>query len=407
MKVRVKLFSTDPNILAADGSYIPRDVVEQWLASDDYKKMIDNRSMLCGLTHRRRNIAATTNNAALSKVIGRDDLALLTDMPGNAPVAYVTKLELLPNDSWLYANATLFDEKLADSDAAESIKRLKYLFSSGVRVATSAVIIGYWSSESGRGDVLKKIQAIKGFDWTVNPSWKDSQTVEIYDDEGNRLDSVEKAFSDIEIPEGEMRVKAFSLDGIADGIAKSSKINGTFTVLKAKEFSTCSNIINVDEEEKEEEKEYSVTTLRERVRFAKFSPRMRFRRLFIDYKMAIKQMGGTEKMDGETLRVLKSLFTSDVLDIFKTITPEILKGKQINTLIGATSLGQEVRKAAQQLQMPARLAYQEVSKRGVLTPMRYKKLQAAYSDFTKALMEEVFGDNPLPEGLDKEDEGDE
>lgn len=57
------------------------------------------------------------------------------------------------------------------------------------------------------------------------------------------------------------------------------------------------------------------------------SPRQRFRLLVLEYKQAVKQAGGPEKMDPETLRVMKSLFTTDLLDIMKTITPEIMKGK--------------------------------------------------------------------------------
>jgi hypothetical protein len=79
-----------------------------------------------------------------------------------------------------------------------------------------------------------------------------------------------------------------------------------------------------------------------------------------------------------------------------------MSGKQINTLIGASSLGKSVRVAAQNLQMPYRYAMQEIAKTGKISPTRYQKIQEAYTEFIKSLTDEVFGANPLPEGLTEE-----
>ena len=113
-------------------------------------------------------------------------------------------------------------------------------------------------------------------------------------------------------------------------------------------------------------------------------------------------MGGSEKIDPNDLKILKSMFTSDCLDIFKTITPEVTKGKQINVLIGGSSLGKNIRVAAQKLQIPYKLAWMEMEKKGYLTPVRMKQVQAAYTEFVMAMVEEVFGSNPIPEGLEEE-----
>ncbi len=129
---------------------------------------------------------------------------------------------------------------------------------------------------------------------------------------------------------------------------KSSKIDGRFTKLKAKTFSFNTEVVPIAEEtqlvEEPVQKDFSVATVKERVRIGKMSPRQRFRLLVLEYKQAVKQAGGPEKMDPETLRVMKSLFTTDLLDIMKTITPEIMKGKNPGTLLGASSLGKNVRK---------------------------------------------------------------
>jgi hypothetical protein len=130
---------------------------------------------------------------------------------------------------------------------------------------------------------------------------------------------------------------------------------------------------------------------------------MRFRRLIIEYRQLIKQSGGVESIDEETLKIMKSLFTTDVLDIMKTITPDIVKGKQINTLIGASSLGKNVRVAAQKLQLPFRQAFIEGQKQGYLSKMRYQKMQSLYQEFANSLVEEVFGANSsIPQNIEEE-----
>lgn len=57
MKVLCKILGLD-NCPASDGSIIPRRVMEEYLASDAYKKSIEERSMLSSLTHRCRNLSS-------------------------------------------------------------------------------------------------------------------------------------------------------------------------------------------------------------------------------------------------------------------------------------------------------------------------------------------------------------
>lgn len=400
MLIKVKLFSVG-GVPASDGSIIPRHVVEEYLASDGYKQAISGRKMLGTLTHRARNIAAGVKNlnSSISNVCGKDDL-LLSLGEGTAPTHYITGLEINDSDSWVYATAKILPEETMDDEAVQLLRRLTGLLKEGIGLGVSAVILGFWKSEAGRGDVLSRLVQLKSFDFTLNPSWKDGHVTEIYDDDGNRLDNMsERAFSE---SGSEMKVKVFSnLDefGIT-GLSRTSKINNQFTTLKAKQFS-CSSLCSIDSEAGTTvQKNFTAATIKERLRYALFSPRMRFRRLFLDYKQLIKQLGGTSKIKPEQLTTLKSLFTSDVLDILKSLSSEIKDGKQITTLIGAGSLGKSVRVASQKLQMPYRYAMQEADKRGVLSPNRYKNLQAAYTEFINSMIEEVFGSNPIPEGLE-------
>ena len=83
--------------------------------------------------------------------------------------------------------------------------------------------------------------------------------------------------------------------------------------------------------------------------------------------------------------------------ILRQIHPEILQGKQISTLLGASSLGKATRVAAQKLQIPYKLASKEVEKSGMLSKPRFAKLQEAYFDFINSMIEEVFNDHGVTE----------
>ena len=390
MRCKCKLFSVS-GIPASDGSIIPRDVVETYLNSEDYKNAIESRKMLGSLTHRARNLANApqTAGAALTKTIGKDDMMLLVGV--SSPTHYVERL-YIENDGWCYADIKILEETGLDDEAIQYIRRLKGLLSQGIHPGVSAVIVAYWDSTSTGSDICRKIQSIKSLDVTLNPSWKAAQIVKIDDEKGDS----ERTFSAKDYQFDGLKVKQFSdLNSIGCGdLMKSSKINGVFTKLKAKQFSASGVVEEVDDISTTKEKTFSAASLRVRIKEGMMSPRMRFRRLILDYRQLIRQLGGAEKIDAATMKSMKSLFTSDVLDIMKQITPEIMSGKQINTLIGASSLGKSVRVAAQKLQMPFRMAMQESAKQGFVSKMRYQAIQDAYIEFINSLMDDIFGSTP-------------
>ena len=397
MRCKCKLFNVS-GIPASDGSVIPRDVVETYLNSEEYKNAIESKKMLGSLTHRARNLANApqTYGNALNKTIGKDDMMLLVGV--SSPTHYVERL-YIENDGWCYADIKILEETGLDDEAIQYIRRLKGLLSQGIHPGVSAVILAYWDSTSSGSDICRKIQSIKSLDITLNPSWKAAQIVKIDDEKEN---GEEKEFSETYTPKDfqydGLKVKQFSdLNSIGCGdLIRSSKINGKFTNLKAKQFSASGMVEEVPEDGigKVGEKMFAVATLKMRIKEGMLSPRMRFRRLILDYRQVVRQMGGAEKIDPNTLRVMKSLFTSDVLDIMKMITPDIIAGKQINTLIGASSLGKSVRVAAQKLQMPFRLAMQESAKQGFVSKMRYQKIQDAYIEFINSLIEDILRSTP-------------
>ena len=123
----------------------------------------------------------------------------------------------------------------------------------------------------------------------------------------------------------------------------------------------------------------------------------------MEYKQLVKQLGGSEKIDPDTLKTMRSMFASDLNYLMAGVTSDIKNGKQINTILGCSSLGVVPRKAAQALQLPYRMAFMELEKTGKISPMRFEKIKAAYGEFIKAMTDEVFGSNPIPAGLEEEE----
>lgn len=200
---------------------------------------------------------------------------------------------------------------------------------------------------------------------------------------------VEKKFSKIDGKLCQLKTKVFSEEGVnvvdEDPTTKVTEI--VHEVQKV--FS--------DTKSNEEQKTFSAVTIKERVRMAKLSQRQRFRRLILDYKKFYDM--SKDSMSDQEFNVVKSLFVSDIMNIMNSITPEVMAGKQINTLLGLSAFGKELRLAGQELQIPYRMAMNEEKKTGAVTKMRYQKIQEAYNKFIHALIDHVFGDRNKQIGI--------
>ena len=398
MKIKLRFWKCSQK--ASDGSVIPLVAFQEYFNSEQYKESVEAKDMLCTLTHRSRDLKALPADQIGAKgLIGKDDSMLIVDPRVPSPVMYITKMYYDPELDWVCADAELFDESICDEAMAEQVKRFKALLKSGVMLGVSGVVVANWISNGKEGDYCKSIRQIKSIDITCCPSQKGARIIEVYEDNLEpETDEVKfdirnlkriKAFSNTDEPE----VRLFSTDEYASGLPKTSKVGLTFTTLKVKEFSQISDYSIIDDQPMEvinDQKEFSVATLKERLRYNKLSPRQSFRRLILDYKQLIKAQGG-KGLDPEDERILKSLFTTDILNILKQIHPEILKGKQIATLLGASSLGKSTRVAAQKLQIPYKMISKEIEKNGAPTPNRFKKLSEAYMEFINSMVEDVFG----------------
>lgn len=413
MRCKCRVLSV-AGVPASDGSIVPMDVMESYLKSDECQESLRMHKMIGSLTHRARSIKSNfaETGGELSKVIGKDD-SLISMLPGApCPTHYIDKLYI--ENGWLWAEIETLDPAVMDDTAAQSIKRLVGMLKNGVFPGISAVIVGFWSSDgNGHSDILKRLVRLKGVDVTLNPSWSSATITEILDDQSERD---EKEFSEIEYtPEdfkfSGVKVKAFSDLGSIYSGPKSSKIDGQYTVLKAKVFSADGVVSEIEsiptiEEPVLEQKEFTQARVREELREMKLGLRMSFRRCLLSYRQAIKSMGGTDKIDPEDLKILKSMLNAEVLMILNRCTNQVIEGKQINTLLGTSSISKNLRVAGQALQLPLRQAHLEARKQGYVTKMRYQKLQAAYLEFTKAVIEDVFGPDSDKMNLE-ENEGEE
>jgi len=394
MNITVRLWT--PEKPASDGSIISLPVWEEYLRSEGYQRAIQNGTILGSLTHRSRNFASLPEGYGnLKGTVGRHDSLMIVDDKMPSPVMKITDVYIDRNI--VYADAEILDESLFDEAMAKQITRFKGLLKSGIRPGVSAVIVAYWESPGGGGgDYARSIRSLAGIDITLNPSCPDSGVIAVDGIEEKESEFSEKEISAME--SGKVLCKMFSdidsIPGTSD-LPRSSKIGMRVCTLKAKKFSGISESPITVIQGKESVKTFSIGSVKERLRINKMAPRVAFRRLIIDYRGAIKASGGVERMKPEEVAVLKSMFVNDVLLIIKQIHEDILKGKQISTLLGANTVSKSVREACQKLQLPYRMAMMQQQKSGYITRDRMKKIQDAYVAFTDSLVTEVFGESKL------------
>lgn len=206
-------------------------------------------------------------------------------------------------------------------------------------------------------------------------------------DLSSEIAPTERRFSKVNDKVCKLKMKIFSCDGVAKEVEYKSESDlspVTSVELDERNF-------NDSTDTNTEQKNYSVATVRERLREAKFSPRQKFRRLCIDHKKFYAMVKA--KISSDDFKLLKSMLASDVMAILNVVTPEIIKGKQINTLLGLSSLSKELRLAGQALSMPMRMGLKEEKTTGAVTKKRYQDLAEAYNKFIKSVFAYCYGDD--------------
>lgn len=201
-------------------------------------------------------------------------------------------------------------------------------------------------------------------------------------------------------------------NGIEPTEKRFSKVNGQVCKLKMKIFSSCGEVREIEYSSANDiapvtsvtlddsvstavptneptERTYSVASIKERLRESKFSPRQKFRRLCIDNKKFYAMV--KNKITQDDFKLLKGLLASDVMAILNVVMPDIIKGKQINTLLGLSSLGKSLREAGAKLQQPMRLGITEEKRTGAVTKKRYQDLAKVYNEFIQSVFDYCYG----------------
>ena len=155
------------NARSVGGTYIDRKVVEEYLRSEEYEIANRDRLMLGGLTHIDREVGDD------SDIIGRDDKGLL-----HRNITHYIKDLYLNSGDELIATLVPLDPKNFTGKAKDNIEYLIGLLSSGIKLTGSVVIDGDWvTSRDGKGEDLRTIYKLAGWDITLNPDYEDSRFI--------------------------------------------------------------------------------------------------------------------------------------------------------------------------------------------------------------------------------------
>ena len=430
LKFSVKLFDTTS--VAADGSTIPRRSCEAYLSSDDYVKVINDRLGIGGESHKDRKLKQD-----LRGLVGMDDQVLIN----NNALHYYTKLYFKPGDNFLYADAVTFDPDLFAGERKDKIVNEIGMLSSGVKLPVSVVIQALWSKRN----VAEKIVRIKGFDFTLNPSFKGAGDVEVYSPEN--LDDI--SFSDAEIKqfsegvEGDFNIqtKIFSCTGevivldnqntlnydkvFSDGkgsvdyfdivrvygihspqvkviskeegkkiekrkleeaannkLLKSRHKNDDVPETSKKVFSEDSSI--------EDTNTYStVSSISDRLVISEQPRLTKMSRLINGYKSLVE----SREYNSNQLLKLKLLFIQDLNLLIKEVLPEIKKGRTFNSLYALSRFGDEVKSTSDTLSDTYRKMLISESVMKFVPKTLYGVWLSDIQDFYRAILEYVFGES--------------
>lgn len=141
----------------------------------------------------------------------------------------------------------------------------------------------------------------------------------------------------------------------------------------------------------DEVRTYSVGAIKDRIREAKMSVRMRFQRLIRDYKVYAKSVKSGK---AEELEAAKEMFINDLMGIINQVTPEVMEGKMMSTLLGFNVVSPELAKIGNKLSPIMRKSLQYEKATGDAPPKNlYEKLSALYVEMINELKRVVFEDS--------------
>lgn len=171
MRIEVILFKVGEKGKAADGSIIPRSTVESYLKSSSYKKLVNTKMALGGLSHKDRGRDNEFDSVPV------EDTILLE----NNITHYIERVYL--EGDLCKAIVVLFDDlDLYCGASKEYITTILRLLKYGVKMSLSIVVSAYWNDSKMGVEVCEEIVELKGMDWTCHPSFADAGVVKILKD---------------------------------------------------------------------------------------------------------------------------------------------------------------------------------------------------------------------------------
>jgi hypothetical protein len=139
-----------------------------------------------------------------------------------------------------------------------------------------------------------------------------------------------------------------------------------------------------------EDREFSASSIQERLRVSKMDKKLRFRYMITDYKRYYAQKRKQLESKPEQMKMLRNMFLQDIMGIFTEILPYIEQGKQLNTLLGVSQVTPTVNKQARDLSLIYRRALKAEKSSGQIPKTVYQSLKKAYTEFINALIPQVF-----------------
>lgn len=147
----------------------------------------------------------------------------------------------------------------------------------------------------------------------------------------------------------------------------------------------------LDEDLTQEQREFSVASLTERLRMNTLNSKMRFRRTVMDYKRFLAAKKSNLELD--KLNLLQRMFMADIMAILTDYSEEIIAGKRVSTILGVSSLGsQDLTKAVMKLSIIYPKALKSEKLLGDVPKNQYIKLTQAMELFFSELKKVVFGE---------------
>jgi len=175
---------------------------------------------------------------------------------------------------------------------------------------------------------------------------------------------------------------------MTSGVRNFSKVNGILTVQEVRYFSHRSFDTEPEIAPVDELRNFSISTIKERLRISNMTPRVRLAYTIKDHS----RFYDTKKagISAEELKPVKELFRSDIMAIINTLVPKIIKGQTLGTLLNLGIYGNEISDAGKALSPLYRKSLVAQSTTGDVPKAIFEKTNDAFTTFLNLLENYTF-----------------